>query len=85
MLAAIQQARLGSDASSLETAAHSFRGAAANFCTGSSIALATRLEILARNGDLTDAQGLGTALDREMSDVIPLLSALLGETAPCIS
>jgi HPt (histidine-containing phosphotransfer) domain-containing protein len=81
MLAEIHEAILGRNGQALEQAAHSFRGAAGNFCIGNSVDLASRLESLAKGGKLTDTPALGDALEKEMSQVTPLLQHVLKEMA----
>ena len=85
MLAEIQQAILGRNAKTLQMAAHSFRGAASNFCIGKSLDLAARLEALGKDGTLTEAPALGEALGKEMLRITPLLQDFLREMDPCTS
>ena len=91
MLSQIRQAISSRNPKSLFVAAHSFKGAASNFCIDRAVDLAARLEYMAADedlGDLKDAGRLGERLDKEMSRVTPLLQnllqeTLLHETVPC--
>ena len=85
MLAEIHDAIVNRNGPTLELAAHSFRGAAGNFCIGDSVDLASRLESLAKVGRLTDTPVLGEALDKEMVQVTPLLRTFLKEMVVCAS
>jgi len=83
MLAEIQEAIRGQNSLTLQLAAHSFRGAAANFCIGNSVDLASRLESLGKGGQMTDTSALGHALDQEMLQLTPLLQSFLKEMVIC--
>jgi HPt (histidine-containing phosphotransfer) domain-containing protein len=85
MLEEIHEAIRGRNGSTLEVAAHSFRGAAGNFCIGNSVDLASRLESLGKGGKLADTPALGEALGQEMLQVTPLLQSFLKEMVTCAS
>ena len=67
LLAQLQQALGAGDASSTERAAHTLKGAVANFSARRAQRAAERVESLARAGDLASARRELVTLEREMA------------------
>jgi two-component system, sensor histidine kinase and response regulator len=70
------------NAARLRTAAHTLKGAAGNFTTGPTCTLATRLETMAREGDLSQASAVVAELETALADLRSDLDCLLVATAP---
>ena len=75
-LAAIRTAVERGDSKALELAAHTLKGALGNFGAHTAVALALRIETLARHGDLSEAHRACAELEREIDSLKPALSAL---------
>ena len=71
-----------SDAATVCRAAHTLKGAVANFCAPSAVAAALALETAARKGDLSVAPALLDRLRREIDDVARDLALLLTPARP---
>ena len=65
-----------SDPARVKEAAHSLKGSIGNFHATAAIELATALELMGRNGDLSFASQKLTALETEMSLIKTALTAL---------
>ena len=72
----IRSAIATGDAHAVEQAAHSLRGAVANFGAAAAVAAAQRLEQLGSAGDLKDAAAALTALERTLTTLCAELRAL---------
>jgi two-component system sensor histidine kinase/response regulator len=83
MLAEIRAAATAGDAARLRRAAHSVKGAVAHFGARHAFDTARRLESLARDGNLTDAEAACAALEQEVVRLRPALDALAG-SAPVV-
>jgi HPt (histidine-containing phosphotransfer) domain-containing protein len=66
----------GSDPGRIKEAAHSLKGSIGNFNATTAIELATALELMGRNGDLSFASQKLTALEVEMGQIKTALTAL---------
>lgn len=62
------------DSALLRRAAHTLKGSAAVFLANSTVEAALRLENMAREGDLADANEALAALERAADDLLPALS-----------
>jgi HPt (histidine-containing phosphotransfer) domain-containing protein len=76
LVAQIHAARDKDDARVMERAAHSLKGAAANFCAAPTVDAALALEQLARAGDLAGADKALTRLEAELARMHAALSEL---------
>jgi CheY-like chemotaxis protein/HPt (histidine-containing phosphotransfer) domain-containing protein len=77
----IQAAVARGDPPRLQLAAHSLKGAVANFAACDAYEAALRLEKMGRSGDLSGASEAVAALAREMERLRPALMALAEQTA----
>jgi CheY-like chemotaxis protein len=78
MLTEIRTAAVAGDAGRLRRAAHSLKGAVAHFGARRAFDSARRLESMARDGNLTDAEAVCEALEQEVVRLRPALEALAG-------
>ena len=81
-LEAMRKAIAAGDAKALADAAHTLKGAAANFDPGEAAGLALRLERLGRAGTLEGAAELCDALAKAIGDLGTELSRLCDEPRP---
>jgi len=84
ILSEMQTALARLDGQALAAAAHTMKGAVGNFSARAAADAALRLETLARNGNLTQAQEAYAALEREIERLKPALIALGKENASCV-
>ncbi len=75
-LAAMQDALQGGEASVLERAAHSLKGAASNLSAHVTVAAALELEKSARNGDMESSKLCLAKLQAAVQQLLPALAAL---------
>ena len=76
LLALIRRACAAGDSHELERAAHSLKGAVANFSAASTVHAALMLERMARAGDLSQAQRAIELLELELTRLEPELVEL---------
>jgi CheY-like chemotaxis protein/HPt (histidine-containing phosphotransfer) domain-containing protein len=76
LLRDIRTALDGKDVASLKLAAHTLKGAAANFGARSAVSAALRLEMLAADRNLTDAPAAFEVLEKTMTRVNPAIARL---------
>lgn len=76
MLDAIENAIRTGDAPALRNAAHSFKGAVANFGVEHIVAAAQRLETMGSDGDLSGAAATFSALKADVGALTEALTAL---------
>jgi HPt (histidine-containing phosphotransfer) domain-containing protein len=81
-LAELRQAATAGDAAALHSRAHTFKGMVGNFGARDAFAAALRLEMLAREGDLSGASDACAALEGAVERLRPALAALLAEGGP---
>ncbi len=79
LLAQVRDALDRRDSRALERAAHSLKGCVGNFHAQAAYHSALRLELLAREGDLGEAETAYAALVNEMQRLMPALTALMEE------
>ncbi len=80
LIGQMQQAVTDSNAELLTTAAHTFKGMVANFCAQPAADAALRLEMLGKNGNLTDAGEALRTLEKEARRLtLALENVLAGE------
>jgi|CXWL01.1.fsa_nt_gi PAS domain S-box-containing protein len=84
MLHQIQDAMANHNAENVERTVHTLKGAVVNFCDVQAIDAAKRLETLARNGHLEQADTVLQQLVHEMSRLLAELKTFI-ETTPCAS
>ncbi len=82
LLSAIQESITRCDAQALERAAHTLKGAVANFGAPGAFDAAWRLEVMGRGGDLTNVQETYAELETEVTHLRGALAALREEHAP---
>ena len=82
MLADIRESVVRSDSTALESAAHALKGAVGNFGAKHAHAAALDLEVLGRNGILTEAQDAYTKLDNEIDRLQRALATFREELVP---
>ena len=75
-LEALRAALASGDAAALQRAAHSLKGSVSNFAAPAAAEAARRLEVLARDGQLTYAAAACAALEREIARLVPALIRL---------
>lgn len=75
-IAEIRRAIEVGSAKDLERAAHSLKGAVANFGAEPTKEAALRLELIGKSGDLTEARTALKALQESLSDLRPFLEAI---------
>jgi HPt (histidine-containing phosphotransfer) domain-containing protein len=75
----MREAVVARDAQALEQAAHSFKGSLGFFYAQRASEAATALERIGREGDLQRADDAFAALERELAQLAPALSALTQE------
>ncbi|HEY1379412.1 MAG TPA: response regulator [Gemmataceae bacterium] len=73
----LRTALAAGDATALQIAAHTLKGAVGNLSAGTSFAAAKRLDELARTGNLADARAGLAALEDELDRLRPVLRVLL--------
>jgi HPt (histidine-containing phosphotransfer) domain-containing protein len=78
-LGEMRDAIASGDSATLLRAAHSVKGSAAIFSATAAVDAALRLENLARDGDLSQAQDAFVAVERELDRLTPALKALAQE------
>ena len=78
-LAEIRQAVANHDAKTIERAAHALKGSVSNFCAQPAFEAALKLELLGREGNLTQAEEAYEALEKEVARLLPAISALKDE------
>jgi HPt (histidine-containing phosphotransfer) domain-containing protein len=78
LLAQIRTAFTGGDAREVERAAHSLKGAAANFCAAPTVQAALAVETLARGGDVSGAGEPIARLEAELARMHRELAELGG-------
>ncbi len=67
LLASLQQAVAAQDMARVQEAAHSLRGLIANFSAEAASQVASRLELMAKSGDLADAPQQLAELEHELT------------------
>ena len=77
-LAALRAALAASDAATLRSAAHSIKGAVANFCAERAVQMARDLEMTGKTGDLAQAPRQVDATIAAVDEVVAALKAELG-------
>lgn len=85
LVASIKEAIAGQEPEALERAAHSLKGATGNLCAGRVADAAARLEIIGRQGALTQAAQAFADLEHELGRLLPLLDAFMKDMPPCAS
>jgi two-component system, sensor histidine kinase and response regulator len=78
LLTEIREATARSDAKALRRAAHTVKGSAAAFLAQPATEAASRLESIAKEGRLTEAEGARIELEREINRLCGALQAQLG-------
>ena len=73
---AVREALAAGDAAALHAAAHSLKGSVGNFGGGDAVAAARRLEMMGRDGDLTEAPAACAALEEAIARLVPALTRL---------
>jgi PAS domain S-box-containing protein len=81
LLAAVHAAIARRDAAALELAAHTLKGAVANFVAATAVDAAERVEALGRAGDLVSAAQACAALEAELARLRPALERLQQDCA----
>jgi HPt (histidine-containing phosphotransfer) domain-containing protein len=76
-LSTIRDAIRRQDAPALASAAHTFKGMAANFCAKVAVDAALALEMMGKNGDLTGAAQALNTLEKEAERLGSALAELL--------
>jgi HPt (histidine-containing phosphotransfer) domain-containing protein len=76
LLAQITEAVERDDAGALKLAAHTLKGALANFAATAAVEAARRLELMAKEGDLSLAGPALATLEREIALLTPALEAI---------
>jgi HPt (histidine-containing phosphotransfer) domain-containing protein len=76
-LAALRESLANEDASGLRIAAHTLRGSLSNFGSLPAGALASELETMGRNGDLTNAATVYASLVASFEQLRPALESLV--------
>ncbi len=79
LLSAVEEAVARGDARALEHAAHALKSSVGNFAVHAAFQAAARLEMLGRQGDLTQAQEAYAALQQEIERLRPALLSLQRE------
>ena len=79
LLSAVREAIAGRDGEALERAAHKIKGAVSNFSAHAAVEAALQLETMGREGDLTGAAPVCTALESSIERLKPALAALGAE------
>jgi HPt (histidine-containing phosphotransfer) domain-containing protein len=69
----IRQAVTGRDARALESAAHALRGSVSNFAADRTVQAALQLELMGRDGNLTEAEQALHNLEDELERLRPVL------------
>jgi CheY-like chemotaxis protein len=75
MMEAIHSAIRKQDVLRLRQAAHTLKGEVSNFGASGAVEAAQRLEMMGRDGDLTDADAVYTALQHTLEHLLPALIA----------
>jgi len=75
-LAELHAAISRGDREGMQFVAHSIRGSVGNFGAAAAYAAAQRLELLARNGDLSETVEACATLEWEIARLVPLLTQL---------
>jgi two-component system sensor histidine kinase/response regulator len=73
LLAEVRDAVDRGDAAALRLSAHTLKGSLGNFAAARAVEAARRLELMAKQGDLSDAQPALVALEHELSRFLPEL------------
>jgi two-component system sensor histidine kinase/response regulator len=81
LLSAVEEAVACGDAKALEHAAHALKSSVGNFAAHAAFQAAARLEMLGRQGDLTQAQEAYAALQQDIERLRPALLSLQREVA----
>ncbi|MCE5307026.1 MAG: Hpt domain-containing protein [Acidobacteriales bacterium] len=81
MLEQVRQAVARQDSSALHHAAHTLKGAIANFCADAPFESAYRLERMGREEDLAGAEEALSELERHLLSLEPILADLQNESA----
>jgi len=79
MIANLRAAVLHRDAKSLELAGHTLRGLIANFGAATACELAFKLELMGKDGNLTESEAVATALEAELERVIATVTGFVSE------
>jgi HPt (histidine-containing phosphotransfer) domain-containing protein len=77
LLADIRRAVVDGDAAALHSAAHAFKGMAANFCANATVEAALKLEMMGKSADLAGAEEAAGALEAESQRLGLALEQLL--------
>ena len=75
LVSAIRASISREDMAELRRTAHTLKGSAAVFAARTTVEAAYRLEIMGRNGDLTDVKAAIQALEHELDRLLPALKA----------
>ncbi len=78
-LAQIRDSAARHDAKALEEAAHGLKGALGNFAVQAAYDAALRVEMIARTGDLSQAEEAVSVLEEEIARLRPVLETLTKE------
>ena len=81
-LAALHAALARGDGHALEWAAHSIRGSVATFAASTAVRAALKVELMARDGDLTNAEAACAVLEAEVAHVSQILVQLVRSASP---
>jgi HPt (histidine-containing phosphotransfer) domain-containing protein len=81
MMEQIREAVVRRDSNALHHAAHTLKGAVANFCADAPFESAYKLERMGREGDLAGAEEAVSELERQMQSLKPILAGLHNESA----
>ena len=81
-LAALHEALAHHDSHALEWAAHSIKGSIANFAASAAVRAALKVELMARDGDLTNAEAACAVLGTEVARVSQVLARLMRSPLP---
>ncbi len=85
LLAQIRSSLATGDGSTLERAAHRMKGSAANLSAARVVVVAERLEEIARDGRLAEADGVCGELEAEVGRLKQALEILKEEVTACVS
>ena len=81
LMSRIQRAITKKDADRPREAAHALKGSVGNFSQGTPFAVARKLELLARQNQLSDAPGMFRQVRREIAQLTRSLQSLKGRSA----
>jgi two-component system sensor histidine kinase/response regulator len=79
LMTRLRAAVLNQDAKALELSAHTVKGIVANFGASTACELALKLELMGKDGNLSESEGIATALETELKRVAETVVRLVGE------